>query len=202
MNTPERQREVVAEILRTRVLGGGSASVVGGSKQQQHGSRAPGPLPDETAEEWSRRCVEHAIEAVAELSPRAYLALNEVFNPDVGGYRDLEHYQHSKPEVAREAILGFMLVLSQLPAAEYPLVVRLPEQRSPAENVEQFKRQTRIFNQYRELHEQGTWSSNGAVIKLAKEYNCSPRRIYQIIEQMRLYHGEPKRSPGRPRKGA
>ena len=200
MNTPERQREVVAEILRTRVLGGGSASVVGGSKQQ-HSSRAPGPLPDETAEEWSRRCVEHAIEAVAELSPRAYLALNEVFNPDVGGYRDLEHYQHSKPEVAREAILGFMLVLSQLPAAEYPLVVRLPEQRTAEENVEQLKRQLRIYEAYRDLTTR-TYSSTGAVVRLASEYNCSPRRIYQIIEQMRLYHGEPKRSPGRPRKGA
>jgi hypothetical protein len=192
MNTPEQQARVIVEILRTRCIGGGSASVLSLEEMGAPGRSAPPrALPAQTIEEYSRDQVERAIERVGDMRPQAQRALNEVFNADVGGYRDIEWYAAHYPEIAREATFGVWLLLTQLPAAKYMLDVRMPEERTPEENVAQFMRDHRIYKGY---------LSGVPVQIIAQDYNTSERTIYRIIRRQRELEGEPARLPGRPRK--
>ena len=170
-------------------MGGGSASVVtqeGGGLKSERGV----PIPRDTHEEWSRAQVEQAVRGLADMYPANYFALNEVFNADVGGYRDLEFYSERQPQTARDAVFGVCLVGMALPPSRYPLTVRFPRERTPAENTREFVRDHKIYQDYK----------NGVKVRhIAKAYNCSERRVYQLVERQRSLEGEPKRGRGRPR---
>jgi hypothetical protein len=224
-NTLDEQREVILQILRTRseAWGGGSAGVVftppakskrggdmpltGAAIRHRFGVPADPSDPDsplvETREGWSRRLVETAIDALAKYDPLAHTAINEIFNADTGGYRDLEHYEakarESGSKVALHAHRGIWLLVAKLPPSKYPLHVRFPESAKPPDRRRKAAEYAPAYARYQELEREGM--RPGAIkAALADEYGCSERRIEQIVETMREREGEEKRSRGRPKR--
>jgi len=131
-NTLHEQREIILEILRTRSTGGGTPAP-GGGGDGGGGLEGP-PLPitgeafvrafgvpvdrgdpesayRETREGWSRRMVEWAVQGLAWMDPQAFAAINEVFNLDTGGYRDLEHYEQKGKDAHARRTLWCLLAL-------------------------------------------------------------------------------------------
>jgi hypothetical protein len=77
-NTPQEQHAIILELLRTRKAGVGFGR---GSDNRL------------TEEAWSRLMLKDAILSLRMYDPEAYLAINEIFNAGICGYRDLEFYR-------------------------------------------------------------------------------------------------------------
>jgi hypothetical protein len=75
---PQEQHAIILELLRTRKAGVGFGR---GSDNRL------------TEEAWSRLMLKDAILSLRMYDPEAYLAINEIFNAGICGYRDLEFYR-------------------------------------------------------------------------------------------------------------
>lgn len=223
-NTLYEQRAVILEILRTRseAWGGGSAGVVftppaktkrdgsmpltGAAIRHRFGTPVDPSDPEseyqETREGWSRRMVEIAVDALAKYDPLAHIAINEVFNSDTGGYRDLEHYEQKAStegsKVAYHAHRGIILLLAKLPPSKYPLYVKFPTDENKARE-RKIVNPPSVYQRYKDLEREGM-RPGALVARMAEEYGCSERRIQQVVEEGRTREGLPKRPRGRPKK--
>lgn len=203
------KRETILELLRTRNLGGGQQGVMEWQGKCKRESEIPlsGDLfqqafgvavadPDapyiSTREARSREILECAIEY---LVPCRRIAINAIFDRDVGGYGDLEFYTERAPNVAAVARKGIDDLVDMLEDAD--LYVSKPREMTEWEEERQKTDNQAVYDTWVRRRGEGA-KSKDVVAELWEIYGVSERRIYQILEQMTPPEEKSKR--GRPRK--
>lgn len=211
MAEEREQRRKIVELLRTRNLGGGQQGVMewrGSTKPESeiplsgdHFKQAFGiggidEAYSPTKEAASRELLERAIGVLRDYDPHAYIAINAVFDRDVGGYRDLEFFAERAPIVAAEIERGIDRLAALLEGCSLYA--------EPARPMTEEEEGTLATNNRAVVDTWARRKGEGAkskeiVAELRGTYGISERRIYQILEQMAP---EEKSGRGRPKKFA
>jgi hypothetical protein len=218
VTTVEEQREIIVELLRTRNLGGGMQGVMewrgkvrpeseiplsGDHFKQAFGvpTNGPGSSYREADEASSREALEKAIEKLRDYDLSAYIAIQGVFDRDVGGYGDLEFFGERAPELAAHAHRGIALLTAMLPPDEYRLYVDKPLSKEHAKAKTDFKTTSKqaIADTWARRKGEGA-KSKEVVAEIRGTYGISERRVYQILQQMESPSEEETPNRGRPRK--
>jgi hypothetical protein len=215
---PAEQREIILELLRTRNLGGGQQGVMewrGSTKPESEiplsgdhfknafGVAADGPDAafSPTRESYSRRALEEAIEDLGNYDHKAYIAINGIFDRDVGGYRDLEFFTQRAPELAADAERGIWILTAML--HDKPLYVEFPRPMTPHEETQEGSRNRAVYDTWVRRKAEGARSMD-VIHEIQGTYGISERRVYQILDQMTPpADDEPEKKPkkrGRPKK--
>ena len=192
--------KTILELLRTRNLGGGQQGVMewgGGSSGSEiplSGDIFKQAFGPPTRESSARRALDRALEDLSSFDGKAHIAINAIFDRDVGGYRDLEFYRERAPALAEEAERGVWILVAML--HDTPLYAPAPATMSDGEAQLQEMNDQAVYDTWARGRGEGRKSME-VIREIQDTYGVSERRVYQILERAKP---PAEGGPGRPRK--
>lgn len=217
MKTPQEQHDVILALLRTRNLGGGQQGIAEWLGKPAFESEVPlsgdlwkhafgipldrgdpGSHYMSMAEAHSRNLLEGAIDELRDYDHTAYIAINCIFNSDIGGYGDLEFFEERSPVLAKDARRGVWLLVAKLPPEEYRLYAEPRVPKTDYEKKREKKDRRAVVDTWVRLKSEG-YRSKEVLAEIRATYGISDRRTYQILDEFPPDE-ESEETRGRPRK--